>query len=57
MMKSKKRFLGVFEDSFMRNIFGGDYLFYFFKGGLIKNSFGNHVLGQVNFEIKPEFKL
>ena len=45
-MKSKrKKVLGVFKDSFLRNVLGGGHRFFnFIKEGLVKNSLGNPVV-------------
>ena len=41
-MKSKKKSLGVFISSFLRNLVGGGHKFFnLFKGGLLKKSWGN----------------
>ena len=49
-MKSKKKVLGDFNGSFLRNLIrGGHSSFNFFKGGLLIKIFGNSNLNEHNF--------
>ena len=50
MTKSKKKVIGGFNGSFLRNLVGGGHSsFNFFKRGLLKKIFGNSNLNEHNF--------
>ena len=52
-MKSKKKVLGCFNGSFLRNLVGGGHSFFiFFKGGLLKKKhLGNPDVSPVKFAV------